>query len=405
MTKDEEQEFVHYLVIPKEIVRKVEARDISWTEAVLMSLIKNLSNDERPCYASNRYLSKRMALSIDHLRTSIRNLITLGLVLRTTDEEGRRYLSVTESITYAEPPGNDCPGPGLWITRPRVMDNPHKVKLNNNTKIPKVEDGKMVTGFNGQPVDTAAGRGVPKTKRPNPFDRLCAANLLYAINPRKKHPSSTLIKEAHHFRLLREVDHIETEDIEEVLTYHCRHLRDQYQPTAISGKEFRTKWPKLLAAYRRAHPKELELEISPACKQIVERLRMNRWPKGSGDQLEAEVQQALNAAKAFHDGMRQFRDMMPSTQRLENGSVKYIKPGVAIRHLLQCWPSNHLVESHYEQVFHRIRTWDAWSGDMGMFRLDEKFFEQWVYKELQQHGGDNYAQSLTGKLMDEIYQA
>lgn len=394
----------YILGIFPEAMELVEGGVLNLTDACLLSLLDSLYDENLglPCYAGNAFIAKKMGgISDRAVRNGIDKLRKLGLVDVFIENHNKRYVRViwpsSDTETMSEGRKHASGGPEARVRghtfgiplkgNPSVLENIHRTKN-------EFFGGGEMRGFNGK--DTTPSTRTKK--KPSPFDKMSATQLHQAV---LKHtmtkPSGTISKSAQAFRLLREKDEVDVERIDDVLEWHCSHLRDKYEPKAYTGDDFRKKFLNIEAALHRAHPPDSTIVISDEAKKMVERLSMNGWKKGSIDSLPSEVQLSLDFVEGFR---RQLIALRNDAQETGVGN----KTNYLLKHLqalLDRMPMN-WVEQWYGRLHRRLHSWEAWSGDLQPFRMtrDSKEFRNTIYAILQDYGGEQNAKRFTDYIME-----
>jgi signal recognition particle subunit SEC65 len=212
-----------------------------------------------------------------------------------------------------------------------------------------------------------------KKQRPL-FDRICAFELLNSLNKNRRWTITEIDKEAATFTKLRSVDRYTTEEIDVVLEYHCKHIRDQYHPKAFNAKKFRTKFARIQNIYQDKHP---TTSISQQAIEIAQRLKCLGWPKGSFSGVADVVQQSIDWIEVLKKTIRQ------------NDCEK----------ILPKLPRN-WVESHMNTMHKRLSNWSAWSGDLSIARMS--FQSKEVAAIIQEALCDCYGPTQGHKKMERL---
>ena len=241
-------------------------------------------------------------------------------------------------------------------------------------------------GLNGQLITTKTG------PRCSPLELLMAIELLTAINRLKRWSKQSTAKEARQLRLLWIKDNIDPSEADQIMIYHCQHLRDQYHPQAYCGKSFRAKYQKIRAAYLRANP-QFTNDVSDEAKAIVTRLKMLGWKKGSVNQLATYVQAGL-------DWIAKLKTSMHQLQTKPNATLSQRLTFLALKERL---PRN-WVDQHFTEAHRRLHNWHQWNGDLRPVKLDQNNKDAWrvVVTILEQYAGTNQGSKFATMLKEHL---
>lgn len=181
--------------------------------------------------------------------------------------------------------------------------------------------------------------------------------------------------------------------IDAVLDWFCsfptkQALKDTKLPTGVcNALYFRKNWEWIHDRYEK-HRSGIpaKVEVGADALAIVKRLKMNRWPKGSAEQLPAAVQVSINALAAFHRKVAEVRKESFELDRITSDYFTYTK-------------INSFIEKWFNNVHKRIANWDAWSGN-----LDAYIFKH-SSEQFQNHG-KAISVNLCGKpyLWERLYE-
>ena len=80
------------LWIPDSIMILIEEKKISAQHAMVLSLIESFTSNGKGCFASNDYVAEKMGVSKERIKVVLRELETVGLLIR-THKDGKRYLT------------------------------------------------------------------------------------------------------------------------------------------------------------------------------------------------------------------------------------------------------------------------------------------------------------------------
>lgn len=194
---------------------------------------------------------------------------------------------------------------------------------------------------------------VTKTKQrtgliPNDLDR-ARARILYERSLKKRLvlPKKSLARCARQLAMLREVDGVPDEQIEQTLTGHVERLGQRYWPEAYCGTTFRRKYMSI----KNKIPKKVILS-SPALELALKLKQELPWPKGSSAQLEVVVQQSLDALANWRANLDKLDINQTELIRLRD----YIAA--------QIGPDDFVVEGWLRARNAEVQGWEAWSGEL-----------------------------------------
>ncbi len=92
-----------FLVIPQEIMESLENQEITLSEAVVLSLIKSFTNNNKSFYMSNATLAKKLNLGLSTVKRVLKKLESKRLIVVEATENAR-FIKLCSQITEPEQP-------------------------------------------------------------------------------------------------------------------------------------------------------------------------------------------------------------------------------------------------------------------------------------------------------------
>lgn len=397
---------VDFIYIPKYALDLLHANVITLREAVILAQIDNFhySKEGKLFFGSNAWLAKRINCSTRRVQDCLKHLRDMDLITCSSMEVGgikRRVIRINEkrikskyqldldvdkdqSLSSGKTHhGLRHPQPQLTtpikqsnkkLTEKRLFATDETSQKSRDKKTTKRSGSKhtTITGFNGKAVPVVKRRQI----RVSLFDRSIALDLMMAVRPNAKRYNANSIKaQARDIHLLRTIDQVPDEELEQVMEFHCSRIYDKYHPKALNAKSFRQKYDQIKNAYRRSSRLLDETTISDQAMDIVGRLRMLGWRKGSNEQLPSDVQRGLD----WVANLRSVLTTTPWTSEVDKMIAQALKERL---------PRN-FVESHYERSHRRLHSWDSWNGDLSLVRMSSTNKECWsvVTSIVEQYAG------------------
>jgi hypothetical protein len=112
--------------------------------------------------------------------------------------------------------------------------------------------------------------------------------------------------------------------------------------------------------------------VSDDARDIVRRLSMMGWPKGSESRLPQAVQKSLEEFRKFRAAVKALADGNPGATKGER-LVREFAGRVYRQHLLD---DDWFVGNYFERVHDRVRNWADWSGDLDRYIFNPKLIAQ-----------------------------
>ena len=357
--------------IPVEVWELMISGAISTREVQLLSIIKNLENTDKGCFASNGYLGKMLNVRREYISRMIKNLKQRGFIELVKFDGRRRHIRTLSMVTDMSGTGSITNNAELTKEVNAALNDPYNAALHSSaTPLPltgevdkkEYEDGG---GFGFSPIE------IPSDA--NPFDLDCCKKLGASLPPRKR---KRIIPKSwpNSFRLLREVDEIEETEITQVLSWYLENYQDKWTPKCYTAKSFREKFNRIKDAIERKEPaRKLEVKTTQEAENITNRLLNNNWPANCDDNLLGCVQLSLDAFESFRTGLNRLSDrtaLEQPTDRAKKMRNKRFKS--LLNHVSQSLPqSNHFVEQWFIAVWKRLNNWKDWNGDLQSFIFSE----------------------------------
>jgi len=373
--------------IPAEIWSLMIGGKISVREVQLLSIIKNLEDSEKNCFASNDYFAKVLGVRKNYISRMIANLKSKGFIEQVKFDGRRRQMK-----TLIVPDGDRT----LTINQESEHHKEgeseyHKLcnaELHNSAMrvLPEGELDKKV-------YTASSGFGFFQDEIPNdcdPFDFECCEKLQKAVPPKKRKQSIPKTW-PDQFRLIREQDQIEKDEIQKVLNWYLKNWKDKWTPKCYTAKAFREKFQRIKDAIERKEPNQkIEIEISPEAESITNRLLSKNWKANQNDNLSGCVQMSLERYEGFRQQLNQALSHVNSqsvterSEKLKNNRFKAL-----LNHVIQSLPqTNHFVEQWFESVWNRLNNWDGWNGRLEsfIFKVDSQQFQNQLAQIFEQYG-------------------
>lgn len=202
----------------------------------------------------------------------------------------------------------------------------------------------------------------PKYKKgpPSKLDIMWSKKLRDSIKIKK---TVSIKSWGNQFMILREIEGLHPTRIDKVLNWYVLNIRKEFVPLALSAKCFRTKFEKIEQAMIRDLGQRVE--VGDEARSIGIKVMRKRWPKVTREQLLESIQISL-------DNFNSFKAKIVATRGDRLATHVWAKLGT---------PSQFL-ENWYSDVYHSIKNWDAWNGELKRFnfRHDSKLLKLWGRK-------------------------
>lgn len=313
--EDHKKQFRGVWISP-EIMEMVENKAISIKEGWLLIIIDSLVQyGSEDCFASNKYLSKRIAVSEDRVCKMISHLKKEKLLVQTGFDGRKRYLKTAWSRL-------EIPKQGRRKRRSRVGEN---AEADENTLY--MNNNKINNKVNNSPTSDEDVTDSPsKTlKKQHPRWKTFARKLANAIKLVKKvNCNSKSISWAKQFELLHKRDKVAIPRIRKVLTWYCKELEapDTYTPVAESGKAFREKFIRIEDAMKRAtvyaatssEPEDIEAKEAVMIKNLIDYIQERAKTEPNLVNMENELGEKTTLILAYtykEQGELDFGDWTP----------------------------------------------------------------------------------------------
>lgn len=158
------------------------------------------------------------------------------------------------------------------------------------------------------------------------------------------------------------------ERIEEALAWYERHCKDSGAPPIFSAAAFRRHFDWLEERVKKTMPSILE--VSDAAIAVHRRLQRFNWPKVTKEQLLQAIEASLRGRS--------------EVIALTDTVYRHAGIGITAVHTLcdrirrELSPSQFCIENWMAGVFHRVKNWHDWSGNLRPFVLtiDSKDFQK-----------------------------
>lgn len=191
-----------------------------------------------------------------------------------------------------------------------------------------------------------------------PFDNRCALRLRKTVvaktkaNGRWKHS-----KWADEFRMLRETVNNDRIRVDNALEWYLDHIGDKYVPVALCARTFRDKFFKIESQMEKDTATTMAtVTVSPEAQAIADRLTgQSLWPKVSKQEVAKGTQLTLDRTRALITQLSRVRDANPGSEIA--GFINHIRG-------MQYVTPNNLTHKLMLLVYHSIKNWQAWSGDL-----------------------------------------
>jgi DNA-binding MarR family transcriptional regulator len=373
--------------IPAEIWNLMIIGEISVREVQLLSIIKNLEDSEQNCFASNEYFAKVLNVRKNYISRMIANLKSKGFIEQVKFDGRRRQMK-----TLIVPDGDRTLTINQESEHHKEGDSAyHKqcnAELHNRARRPLTTlkvDNKVYTA--------TSGFGFSQDQIPNDcdsFDFECCDKLQKTLPPKKRKQSIPKTW-PNQFRLIREQDQIEKDEIQKVLNWYAENWKDKWTPKCYTAKAFREKFQRIKDAIERKEPNQkLEIQISSEAESITNRLLSKNWKANQNDNLSGCVQMSLKRYEGFRQQLNQALSHVNSqsvserSEKLKNNRFKAL-----LNHVIQSLPqTNHFVEQWFESVWNRLNNWDGWNGRLEsfIFKVDSQQFQNQLAQIFEQYG-------------------
>ena len=377
--------------IPAEIWELMISGEISVREVQLLSIIKNLEDSEKNCFASNEYFAKVLNVRKNYISRMIANLKSKGFIEQVKFDGRRRQMK-----TLIVPDGDRT----LTINQKPEYHEEGESEYHKlcNAELHGSDTLVLPPGELNKKVYTAnSGFGFSQDEIPNhidydctPFDLECCEKLQQTLPP-KKRKQSVPKTWPNQFRLLREQDQIEPYEIQKVLKWYSKNWKDKWTPKCYTAKAFRDKFQRIKDAIERKEPNQkLEIEISPEAESITNRLLTKNWKANQNDNLSGCVQMSLERYERFRQQLNQSliqinsQNVSERSEKLKNNRFKAL-----LNHVIQSLPqTNYFVEQWFESVWNRLNNWDGWNGRLEsfIFKVDSQQFQNQLAQIFEKYG-------------------
>lgn len=373
----------------------MEAGTITTTEFALLGIVDSFVTPFGPgCWASNKYLARRIHKTVSNVQKMLKKLKTLTL-LRVAYENVRGKVRRTLETDWSRAGmgrqrrgWNERVKDGTSSTRGVESIPPHKreeIQEEINYRSGGARDG-------GEEVTMSFGLSSPK-QTPTEVtskDQYRANKLKQAVTKKKAINRRWSLKTwTHQFHLLARDLNQDHARLDKVLDWFCSNLDDRYVPLAHSAKGFRDKFTRIEEAMKRRQGKS-PVEVTETAKSLAQVVGNHRWPKGANGKLPELAQRSLDGydglVKAYTLLKQKITDddleLPPgSIRRLERFS-RFVDSSLGDRY--------DFVRRWMEAVYRQVKGWETWSGDVGWwaFHLRHEKFQQTGRDWAQAYSGD-----------------
>jgi hypothetical protein len=369
---------------------------ITTTEALLLWTIDNMVRSNfTGCWASNKFLGKSVKVKQKrHVQKMLRHLQDLGLIRVVSRTSNSRVFAtkwndiedddlVTKTSSSEQLYRGDVfnhTGGMLYKTSPSLLLRNKDIKSNTvgstePTKRKKKNGEKPMPEWSNFNSVSSQMKESPST-----FDLECAKRLAHVVQAsRKVMRKFQTSKWATSFRDLRLIDKVEEKRITKVLDWYCEHMGEDYVPQAFSGEGFRSKWLQLEAGMLRDLGPEVEVSLSAL--EIVKKLNLYKWPKGSEKQLPQFVQISMDNYNDFGFAVDDYKGRLIVTR-------SEMKMDELLHFLLKregLLPTKWFIEHWWKQVREQVFNWEEFSGDLKsyIFKPTHKMFQRYMRGKIQ----------------------
>jgi hypothetical protein len=217
------------------------------------------------------------------------------------------------------------------------------------------------------------------------------------------------------FRILKKI--VNPNEIEMVLEWYIKHLKDEYVPKALSAKAFRMKFDSIAEAMKRDSKAPLnDLAISKDALVRAAKYDELNWPTKERDMVPAFIQISMNNYRTFDTALKNLLKELSAEShrkteqlRKESGLPTLVRSSHwdnthLVKFIIDVYPAeSSIIDTWIRAVNHIAWKYPGWGGDIlkHAFHYNQDRFQLIMGRVVSEYRGDGRSWSKVWEMLKQ----